>query len=76
MLAAALIALVAVTCGCRQLEARDNLSKGIRAFKATKYADAVDYFKKAVDLQPDFRRRPSVPGHGLSEPVYSRSGFA
>src|SRR5664279_250738 len=54
VLAAALIALVTLTSGCQKLRARDNLNRGVQAFKATKYSDAVEYFKKAVDLDPDF----------------------
>src|ERR1035438_4182224 len=53
LLAAALIALVTLS-GCQKLRARDNLNRGVQAFKATKYSDAVEYFKKAVDLDPDF----------------------
>jgi len=54
VLAAALVALVTLTSGCQKLRARDNLNRGVQAFKATKYSDAVEYFKKAVDLDPDF----------------------
>jgi tetratricopeptide (TPR) repeat protein len=54
VLASALIALVTLTSGCQKLRARDNLNRGVQAFKATKYSDAVEYFKKAVDLDPDF----------------------
>src|SRR5215472_13829682 len=51
---AALIALAVLSSGCQKLRARDNLNRGVQAFKATKYADAVEYFKKAVDLDPEF----------------------
>lgn len=51
---AALIALATISSGCQKLRARDNLNRGVQAFKATKYSDAVEYFKKAVDLDPDF----------------------
>ncbi len=54
VLAAALVALVTLTSGCQKLRARDNLNRGVQAFKATKYSDAVEYFKKAVELDPDF----------------------
>ena len=54
ILAAALIALVTLSSGCQKLKARDNLNRGVQAFKATRYSDAVEYFKKAVDLDPDF----------------------
>jgi tetratricopeptide (TPR) repeat protein len=51
---AALIALAVLSSGCQKLRARDNLNRGVQAFKATKYSDAVEYFKKAVDLDPEF----------------------
>ena len=51
---AALLALATLTSGCQQLRARDNLNRGVQAFKATKYSDAVEYFKKAVELDPEF----------------------
>jgi Tfp pilus assembly protein PilF len=54
VLAAALIALVTLSSGCQKLKARDNLNRGVQAFKATQYSEAVEYFKKAVDLDPDF----------------------
>src|ERR1700692_1790690 len=54
VLAAALVALVTLTSGCQKLRARDNLNRGVQAFKATKYADAVEYFKKDVELDPEF----------------------
>lgn len=40
--------------GCEKLRARDNLNRGVNAFKNAKYADAVDAFKQAVDYDPEF----------------------
>lgn len=40
--------------GCKKLEARDNLNKGVQAFKNAKYADAVEFFKHAIDLDPTY----------------------
>ena len=37
VLAAATIALVASTTGCKRLEARDQLNKGVQAYKQDKY---------------------------------------
>ena len=53
---AALAALVlgGTLAGCKKLEARDNLNKGVAAFKAAKYPDAVEFFTRAVDLDPTF----------------------
>lgn len=40
--------------GCKKLQARDNLNKGVQAFKNAKYADAVEFFKAAIDLDPTY----------------------
>jgi Tfp pilus assembly protein PilF len=40
--------------GCEKLKARDNLNKGVQAFKTAKYTQAVDHFKEAVRLDPEF----------------------
>lgn len=42
------------TTGCTKLRARDQLNKGVTAFSAAQYSRAVDYFKKAVELDPTF----------------------
>jgi tetratricopeptide (TPR) repeat protein len=42
------------TTGCKKLEARDNLNKGVGAFKNAKYADAVNFFTSAVTLDPNY----------------------
>ncbi len=51
---AAIAALVVLSTGCRQLKARDNLNKGVQAFKGAQYSQAVDFFKIAVDTDPSF----------------------
>src|SRR6202140_1122932 len=51
--AAALIALAILSDGCNKLKARDNLNKGVNAFKAGQYTAAADDFKTAIDLDPD-----------------------
>jgi tetratricopeptide (TPR) repeat protein len=38
---------------CQKLQARDNLNKGVQAFRAQKYDVAIDHFKKAIELDPD-----------------------
>src|SRR6476660_8092191 len=48
------LALLAVTAtGCAKLQARDNLNKGVRAFRDAHYENAVKYFQQAVQLDPD-----------------------
>jgi len=48
----ALAALFAT--GCEKLKARDHLNKGVASFKNAKYQDAVDHFKEAVKLDPNY----------------------
>jgi tetratricopeptide (TPR) repeat protein len=48
MLAAALL----VSTGCQKLRARDQLNKGVQAYKNAKYEEAIERFKNAVSLDP------------------------
>jgi len=49
---------VALTCmalsmsGCSQLEARDQLNKGVEAYKSAHYEEAIEHFQKATELDP------------------------
>lgn len=36
--------------GCQKLQSRDNLNKGVQAYKSARYNDAVEFFKKAIEL--------------------------
>jgi hypothetical protein len=47
------LALV-VGISCQGLKARDRLNKGVHAFKSAKYAEAVDHFRAATELDPEF----------------------
>ena len=40
------------TTGCSKLRARDQLNKGVQAFKAAKYEEAINHFQDAVSLDP------------------------
>ena len=40
------------TVACNKLQARDQLNKGVQAYKAAKYEEAIDHFQKAVSLDP------------------------
>lgn len=51
-LSTGLTALLAT--GCEKLKARDHLNKGVASFKSAKYQDAVDHFKEAVKLDPNY----------------------
>jgi tetratricopeptide (TPR) repeat protein len=44
-----------LTTGCDKLKSRDHLNQGVAAFKSAKYADAVEHFKQAIALDPDYQ---------------------
>lgn len=50
--AALVIGVFLVSSGCQKLKARDELNKGVSSYKAAKYPQAVEFFKRAVDLDP------------------------
>ncbi len=49
--AAIVLALFALA-GCNKLRARDQLNKGVQAYKNAKYEEAIERFKNAVALDP------------------------
>src|ERR1700683_3276839 len=49
-----LAALAVLGSGCKQLQSRDQLNKGVQAFKNAQYPEAVESFKRAVELDPSF----------------------
>ena len=51
---AVLLALLS-TVGCNKLRARDQLNKGVQAYKNAKYEDAIEHFKNAVAFDDDLR---------------------
>jgi tetratricopeptide (TPR) repeat protein len=53
-LIAAIATVALAATGCEKLKARDQLNKGVQAFKSAKYNQAVDHFKEAVQLDPAF----------------------
>ena len=52
-LSAVLIALLSST-GCEKLRARDQLNKGVAAYKGAKYQEAVEHFESAIKNDPTF----------------------
>src|SRR5574339_185585 len=49
----AFLAILALSAtGCAKLQARDNLNKGVRAFREAHYENAVKFFQQAVELDP------------------------
>jgi Tfp pilus assembly protein PilF len=49
-----LAVLALVSTGCEKLKARDHLNKGVQAFKGSKFNQAVDHFREAVQYDPTF----------------------
>lgn len=49
-----LVVLLALlfTAGCTKLKARDQLNKGVQAYKNARYEEAINHFKTAVSLDP------------------------
>ena len=52
--AAGVAFLLATGTGCNKLKARDNLNKGVQSFKNAKYSEAVEFFKTAINLEPEY----------------------
>jgi tetratricopeptide (TPR) repeat protein len=53
-LASAVLTILSAT-GCNKLKARDDLNKGVAAYKNAKYEQAIDKFKEAVALDPSLQ---------------------
>jgi len=49
---AALLCALGTTTGCNFLKSRDQLTKGVAAFKSAQYEQATNYFQNAVNLDP------------------------
>jgi tetratricopeptide (TPR) repeat protein len=54
MLVMAVVLLLVFGVGCQKLRARDRLNKGVSAFRGGNYPTAVEFFKEAVSLDPQF----------------------
>jgi tetratricopeptide (TPR) repeat protein len=52
VLAAAFLAMLTMMTGCNRLKARDQLNKGVAAYKNAKYEEAIGHFQSAVNLDP------------------------
>ena len=50
----AIAAMTVLATSCEKLKARDQLGKGVQAFKSAQYPQAVERFKTAVELDPTF----------------------
>jgi len=50
----AVAALAVLGSSCKMLQSRDQINKGVVAFKNAQYPEAVERFKTAVELDPNF----------------------
>jgi len=46
------ICVLLVSSGCQKLKARDELNKGVTAYRQVKYKEAVEHFKMATEMDP------------------------
>ena len=69
VLAAVLVALMASTTGCNRLKARDELNKGVAAYKAGKFEDAIRHFQDATKYDPTLPMAKSYLGTALLQNV-------
>src|SRR3984957_14228282 len=54
--AAMLALLLGSVTGCNRLKARDQLNKGIQAFKNARYEEAVGHFQTSIELDPNYEQ--------------------
>ena len=68
-LAVALAGMVLSMSGCNRLAARDQLNKGVDAYKSGKYEEAIGHFQKATELDPSLPMAKSYLATALSQNV-------
>jgi tetratricopeptide (TPR) repeat protein len=69
VLAVALAGLLISLSGCDKLAARDQLNKGVEAYKGTHYEEAIGHFQKAMDLDPTLPMAKSYLATALAQNV-------
>jgi tetratricopeptide (TPR) repeat protein len=52
VMTAATLSLLVLMTGCQRLKARDQLNKGVQAYKSAKYEEAINHFQQAVNFDP------------------------
>jgi tetratricopeptide (TPR) repeat protein len=68
-LAVALAGMVLAMSGCNRLAARDQLNKGVEAYKSARYEEAIDHFQKATQLDPSLPMAKSYLATALAQNV-------
>ncbi|MGA7856968.1 MAG: tetratricopeptide repeat protein [Terracidiphilus sp.] len=68
-LAVVLAGMVLSMSGCDRLAARDQLNKGVDAYKSGKYEEAIGHFQKATELDPSLPMAKSYLATALSQNI-------
>jgi tetratricopeptide (TPR) repeat protein len=68
-LAVALAGMVISISGCNRLAARDQLNKGVDAYKSARYEEAIGHFQKATQLDPSLPMAKSYLATALAQNV-------
>jgi len=68
-LAVTLAGMVVSMSGCSQLEARDQLNKGVDAYKSARYEEAIDHFQRATQLDPSLPMAKTYLATALAQNV-------
>ena len=68
-LAVALAGMVIYMSGCDKLRARDQLNKGVDAYKVQRYEEAIGHFQKATQLDPKLPMAKSYLATALAQNV-------
>jgi len=68
-LAVALAGMVLSMSGCNRLAARDQLNKGVEAYKSAHFEEAIGHFQKATELDPSLPMAKSYLATALAQNV-------
>jgi predicted Zn-dependent protease len=68
-LAVALAGMVFSMSGCDKLKARDQLNKGVDAYKSARYEEAIGHFQKATQLDPNLPMAKTYLATALAQNV-------
>jgi tetratricopeptide (TPR) repeat protein len=68
-LAVALGGMVLTLGGCNRLRARDQLNKGVEAFKSAHYEEAINHFQQATQLDPSLPMAKTYLASALAQNV-------
>jgi len=68
-IAVTLAGMVITMSGCNQLAARDQLNKGVDAYKSAHYEEAIGHFQKATELDPNLPMAKTYLATALSQNI-------